>query len=44
MFDSVDEAVASNVAAADWVSNNVLDLTEGIPEVIIGSALIAEVK
>jgi hypothetical protein len=43
MFDSADEAVASNVAAADWVRNNVLDLTKGMPEIMIGNALIAEV-
>lgn len=44
MFDSVDEAIASNVAAADWVRNNVLDLTKGMPEIMIGDALIAEVS
>ena len=44
MFDSADEAVASNVAAADWVRNNVLDLTKGMPEIMIGNALIAEVE
>jgi heme-degrading monooxygenase HmoA len=43
MFDSADEALASNVAAADWVRNNVLDLTKGMPEIMIGHALIAEV-
>jgi hypothetical protein len=43
MFDSADEAVSSNVAAADWVRNNVLDLTRGMPEIMIGNALIAEV-
>lgn len=44
MFDSPDEAVASNVAAADWVRNNVLQFTRGMPEIMIGSALIAEAK
>lgn len=44
MFDTVDEAVASNAAAADWVRNNILDLTKGVPEIMIGNALIAEVK
>jgi heme-degrading monooxygenase HmoA len=44
MFDSVDEAVASNEKAADWVRNNVLDLTKGIPEIMIGNALIEEVR
>jgi heme-degrading monooxygenase HmoA len=44
MFDSVDEAFASNQTAADWVRNNVLELTRGLPEVMVGTALIAEVK
>jgi hypothetical protein len=44
MFDGVDEAVASNVAAADWVRNNVLEFTRGMPEIMIGNALIVEVK
>ena len=44
MFSSVDEAVASNVKAADWVRNNVLDLTKGMPEIMIGSALVSEVR
>jgi heme-degrading monooxygenase HmoA len=44
MFDSVDEAVGSNERAADWVRNNVLDLTKGMPEIMIGNALIEEVR
>ena len=44
MFDSADAAFASNEKAADWVRNNVLEFTRGMPEVMIGSALIAEVK
>ena len=44
MFDSADEAFASNEKAADWVRNNVLEFTKGMPEVMIGSALIVEVK
>ena len=44
MFDSADEAFASNVKAGDWVRNNVLEFTRGMPEVMIGNALIAEVK
>jgi heme-degrading monooxygenase HmoA len=44
MFDSVDEAVASNEASANWVRNNVLEFTKGMPEVMIGNALIAEAK
>src|ERR1700722_10464209 len=44
MFDSADEAFASNEKAADWVRNNVLEFTNGMPEVMTGNALIAEVK
>ena len=44
MFDSADAAFASNEKAADWVRNNVLEFTKGMPEVMIGNALIAEVK
>ena len=44
MFDSVDEAVASNEKAADWVRNHVLEFTKGMREVMTGNALIAEVK
>jgi heme-degrading monooxygenase HmoA len=44
MFDSADEAFASNERAADWVRNNVLEFTKGMPEVMIGNALIAEAK
>jgi len=43
-FDSVDEAFASNEKAADWVRNNVLEFTRGMPEVMVGNTLIAEVK
>ena len=34
MFDSADVAFASNEKAADWVRNNVLEFTKGMPEVI----------
>jgi heme-degrading monooxygenase HmoA len=44
MFDSADEAFASNEQAADWVRNHVLEFTKGMPEVMIGNALIAEEK
>jgi hypothetical protein len=44
MFDGMDEAVASNAISADWVRNNVLEFTKGMPEVMIGNALIAEAK
>jgi heme-degrading monooxygenase HmoA len=43
-FDSADEAFASNEKAAEWVRNNVLEFTKGMPEVMTGNTLIAEVK
>jgi hypothetical protein len=44
MFDSADEAFASNESAANWVRNHVLEFTKGMPEVMVGNALIEEVK
>ena len=44
VFDSADEALASNEKAADWVRNNVMEFTTGMPEVMVGNILIAEVK
>ena len=44
MFDSADEALASNEKAADWVRNNVMEFVRGIPEVMVGDVLVAEVK
>lgn len=43
-FDSADEALASNETAADWVRDNVLEFTRGLPEVMVGDVLIAEVR
>jgi heme-degrading monooxygenase HmoA len=43
-FDSADEAFASNEKAANWMRNNVLEFTKGMPKVTVGSTLIAEVK
>jgi heme-degrading monooxygenase HmoA len=44
IFDSAHEAFASNEKAANWVRNNVLEFTKGMPEVMTGDALIAEVN
>ena len=44
MFDSADEAIVSNEKAADWVRNNVMELAHGMPEVMVGDVLVAEVK
>ena len=44
VFDTADQALASNEKAADWVRNNVLEFTKGMPEVMVGDVVIAEVK
>src|SRR5271165_4325712 len=44
MFDSADEALASNETAANWVRNNILEFTRGMPEVMMGNVLVAEVS
>jgi heme-degrading monooxygenase HmoA len=44
IFDSADAAFASNETAADWVRDNVLEFTRGMPEVMVGNALVAEVR
>ena len=42
VFDSADEALASNETAADWIRDNVLEFVKGMPEVMAGNVLIAE--
>jgi heme-degrading monooxygenase HmoA len=44
IFDGADEALASNERAADWVRHNVLEFTKGMPDVMVGNALVAETK
>jgi heme-degrading monooxygenase HmoA len=44
MFDSADEALASNETAAEWVRDNVMEFTKGLPEVMVGDVLITEIK
>jgi hypothetical protein len=44
VFDTADEALASNEIAANWMRNNVLEFTKGMPEVMAGNVLVAEVK
>jgi hypothetical protein len=44
VFDSADDALASNETAANWIRNNVLEFTKGMPEVMAGDVLVAEVK
>ena len=44
VFDSADEALASNEIAATWIRNNVLEFTKGMPEVMAGNVLVTEAK
>ena len=44
MFDSADEALMSNEKAVDWVRNNVMEFARGMPEIMVGDLLVAEVK
>jgi hypothetical protein len=43
-FDSADAALASNEIAASWIRDNVLEFTKGMPEVMAGDVLAAEIK
>jgi len=44
VFDSADEALVSNEKAVDWVRNNVMEFARGMPEIMVGDVLVAEVK
>jgi hypothetical protein len=44
VFDSADAALASNEIAASWIRGNVLEFTKGMPEVMAGDVLAAEIK
>jgi hypothetical protein len=44
MFDSANEALVSNEKAAGWVRNNVMEFARGMPEIMVGDVLVAEVK
>jgi hypothetical protein len=44
VFDSADEALASNEIATNWLRNNVLEFIKGMPEVMAGNALVAEFR
>ena len=44
VFDSADEALASNEIAANWMRDNVLEFVKGMPEVMAGNVLVAEGK
>jgi len=42
VFDSADEALASNEIAAEWMRDNVMEFVKGMPEVMAGSVIIAD--
>ncbi len=42
VFDSADEALASNDVAAEWMRDNVLEFVKGMPEVMAGDVVVAE--
>lgn len=44
MYDNANEALASSEIAASWVRDNILEVTRGMPEVMVGHALVTEVK
>ena len=44
VFDSADEAFASNEIAANWMRENVLEFVKGMPEVMAGNVLVAKGK
>ena len=44
VFDSADEALASNEIAATWMRENVLEFVKGMPEVMAGNVLVAADK
>ena len=44
IFDSAEHALASNEVAAAWIRNNVLEFTKGMPEVMAGDVLVANIR
>lgn len=44
IFDNAGAALVSNEKATAWVRNNVPEFARGMPEVMVGDVLIAEVK
>jgi hypothetical protein len=42
VFDSADEALASNETAASWIRENVLEFVKGMPEVMAGNVLVTD--
>ena len=44
VFETAEQALASNEIAANLVTNNLLDTKTGPPDVTVGDVLISEVK
>jgi hypothetical protein len=44
VFETAQQALASNEIAAEWVRNDVPESATGTPEVIVGDVLISEVQ
>jgi heme-degrading monooxygenase HmoA len=44
VFDTADEALASNNTAENWIRNNVLEFVRGMPEVMAGNVVTFETK
>ncbi|MBV9251863.1 MAG: antibiotic biosynthesis monooxygenase [Acetobacteraceae bacterium] len=40
IFDTADEALASNETAANWIRDNILEFVKGMPEVMAGDVLV----
>jgi hypothetical protein len=43
IFDSADQALASNELAAAWIRNNVLEFTKGMPQVMAGEVVVTDI-
>lgn len=44
VFESREDALASHEFASQWIRDNVLEFTKGMPEVLAGEVLIADTK
>jgi hypothetical protein len=44
VFDSAEHALASHELATQWIRDNVLEFTKGMPEVVAGDVIVADAK
>ena len=44
VFDTAEHALASHEVATQWIRDNVLEFTKGMPEVTAGQVLVADAK